>query len=241
MKASFLRSLFIKKLKQEIYYLFILLDQNLFGLPSMGLSHNLWLIVLSIFSITILCFFFTGIIICSRSTCCTCLSSNKKHIHSSPTHSHHRPYSPTSNTASSSLIKPTDLWAGADCLSPPTATIRNSNASERHYETSSTAGSGTLQRCSHHHHHLYHHPQETQPLTNSIDLNHDQQRHSYVPSNDGSSSIDGNTSGFMMNAKFNSSIRTRPMVVGAAFEQQSQKKSTKNLRMFLYLSSLFVS
>jgi hypothetical protein len=171
--------------------------------------------------------------ICSRTRCCSCLSTDKKHLHDSPTHIHQRPYSPTSNTASSSLIKPTDLWAGADCLSPPpTATIRNSNAGERHYETSSTAGSATLQRCNHHHHHLYHHTQETQPLTNNMELNNDQQRHSYVPSNDGSSSIDGNTSGFMMNTKFNSSIRTRSIAVGGSFEQQLQKKPMKNLRMF---------
>jgi hypothetical protein len=168
--------------------------------------------------------------ICSRTRCCSCLSTNKKHLHDSPTHLHHRQYSPTSNTASSSLIKPTDLWAGADCLSPPTATIRNSNMAERHYETSSTAGSGTLQRCNHPHHHLYHHTPETQPLTNNMELNNDPQRHSYVPSNDGSSSIDGNTSGFAMNTKFNTSMRTRPIAVGTAFEQQTQKKSMKNLR-----------
>jgi hypothetical protein len=172
--------------------------------------------------------------ICFRTRCCSCLSTNKKHIHNSPNHIHQRQYSPTSNTASSSLIKPTDLWAGADSLSPPTATIRNSNNCERHYETSSTAGSGTLQRCNHHHHHqhLYHHTQESQPLTNNMELNNDQQRHSYVPSNDGSSSIDGNTSGFTINGKFNTSIRTRPIAVGGSFEQQTQKKSTKNLRMF---------
>ncbi|CAF3339111.1 unnamed protein product [Rotaria sp. Silwood1] len=197
----------------------------------MGLSNNSWLLILIVFSIIFFCIFFSGILICSKSNCCSCWSANKKHIHDSPTHSHQRQYSPTSNTASSSLIKPTDLWAGADCLSPPTATIRNSNTSERHYETSSTAGSGTLQRCNHHHHHLYHHTQETQPLTNNIELNSDQQRHSYVPSNDGSSSIDGNTSGFALNGKFNTSIRTRPIAVGGQFEQQTQKKSMKNLPM----------
>ncbi|CAF0777259.1 unnamed protein product [Rotaria sp. Silwood1] len=205
-------------------------NQNLFGWPSMGLSNNSWLLILIVFSIIFFCIFFSGILICSKSNCCSCWSANKKHIHDSPTHSHQRQYSPTSNTASS-LIKPTDLWAGADCLSPPTATIRNSNTSERHYETSSTAGSGTLQRCNHHHHHLYHHTQETQPLTNNIELNSDQQRHSYVPSNDGSSSIDGNTSGFALNGKFNTSIRTRPIAVGGQFEQQTQKKSMKNLPM----------
>ncbi|CAF0745234.1 unnamed protein product [Rotaria sordida] len=211
-------------------------DQNLFGWPSMGLSNNSWLLILIAFSIAFLCLFFCGIIICSKTSCCccSCWSGNKKHIHNSPTHSHQRQYSPTSNTASSSLIKPTDLWAGADCLSPPTATIRNSNTTERHYETSSTAGSGTLQRCNHHHHHhhpLYHHTQETQPLTSNIELNNDQQRHSYVPSNDGSSSIDGNTSSFPINGKFNTSIRTRPIAVGGSFEQQTQKKSMKNLPM----------
>jgi hypothetical protein len=128
-------------------------------------------------------------------------------------------------------MKPTDLWAGADCLSPSTAMIRNSNTGERHYEASSTAGSGTLQRCSHHHHHLvYHHTQETQPLTNNMDSTIDQQRHSFVPSNDGSSSIDGNTSGFTLNGKFNASMRTRPIAVGGSFDQQAQKKSVKNLR-----------
>ena len=169
--------------------------------------------------------------ICSRTQCCFCVSNEKKQIHDSPTHLHQRQYSPTSNTASSSLIKPTDLWAGADCLSPPTATIRNSNIGERHYETSSTAGSGTLQRCNHHHHHpLYLHNQETQPLTNNLESNMDQQRHSFVPSNDGSSSIDGNTSGFTLNGKFNASVRSRPIAVGGSFEQQTQKKSMKNLR-----------
>ncbi len=209
------------------------LGQNLFGWPSMGLSNNSWLLILIVFCLICLCLLFTSIMICSRTRCCSCLSTDKKHLHDSPTHIHQRPYSPTSNTASSSLIKPTDLWAGADCLSsPPTATIRNSNAGERHYETSSTAGSATLQRCNHHHHHLYHHTQETQPLTNNMELNNDQQRHSYVPSNDGSSSIDGNTSGFVMNTKFNSSIRTRSIAVGGSFEQQLQKKPMKNLRMF---------
>jgi hypothetical protein len=179
--------------------------------------------------------------ICSKTHCCSCLSSNKKHLHDSPTHIHQRQYSPTSNTASSSLIKPTDLWSGADCLSPPTATIRNSNAGERHYETSSTAGSGTLQRCNHHHHHHpYHHTQETQPLTNNMDLNNVEQRHSYVPSNDGSSSIDGNTSGFTINGKFNSSIRTRPIAVGGPFDQQAQKKSMKNLREFFVFILLII-
>ncbi|CAM4739715.1 unnamed protein product [Rotaria magnacalcarata] len=207
-------------------------NQKLLGWLSIGgLSNSSLLLILIVFSIVFLCFFFTVIIICSRSACCSCLSSNKKHINDSPTHSHQRQYSPTSNTASSSLIKPTDLWAGADCLSPPTATIRNSNTSERHYETSSTAGSGTLQRCNHHHHHLYHHAQETQPLTNNIELNNDQQRHSYVPSNDGSSSIDGNTTGFTINGKFNSSMRTRPIAVGSPFEQPPQKKPMKNLPM----------
>jgi hypothetical protein len=215
----------------------IYLDQNFFGWPSMGLSNHSWLLILIVFSIIFFCLLFTGIMICSRTHCCSCLSTNKKHLHDSPTHLHQRQYSPTSNTASSSLIKPNDLWAGADCLSsppPPTATIRNSNTGERHYETSSTAGSGTLQRCNHHHHHhLYHHTQESQPLTSNIELNNDQQRHSYVPSNDGSSSIDGNTSGFTINSKFNTSIRTRPIAVGGPFEQQTQKRSMKNLRMFL--------
>jgi hypothetical protein len=203
----------------------------------MGLSNNSWFLILIIFSIVFLCVLITCIVICSRTRCCSCLSTNKKHINDSPNHLHQRQYSPTSNTASSSLIKPNDLWAGADCLSPPTATIRNSNTGERHYETSSTAGSGTIQRCNHHHHHhphLYHHTQESQPLTNNMELNNDQQRHSYVPSNDGSSSIDGNTSGFTINSKFNTSMRTRPIAVGASFEQQTQKKSVKNLRMFQY-------
>jgi hypothetical protein len=134
-------------------------------------------------------------------------------------------------------MKPNDLWAGADCLSSPpapTATLRTSNGPERHYEASSTAGSGTLQRCNHHHHHqhqAYHHSQETQPLTNHNDMSNDQHRHSYVPSNDGSSSLDGNTNGFIMNSKFNASLRTRPIVVGGPFESQAQKKSMKNLRM----------
>ncbi|UJR33928.1 hypothetical protein I4U23_021347 [Adineta vaga] len=209
-------------------------DQNLFGWPSMGLSNNSWLIILIVISIICLCILFTGIIICSRAQCCFCMSNDKKQIHDSPTHIHQRQYSPTSNTASSSLMKPTDLWAGADCLSPPTATIRNSNPGERHYETSSTAGSGTLQRCNHHHHHqhlLYHHNQETQPLTNNIDSNIDQQRHSFAHSNDGSNSMDGNTSGFTLNGKFNASVRTRPIAVGGSFDQQAQKKSMKNLPM----------
>ncbi len=198
----------------------------------MGLSNNSWLIILIGVSIICLCLLFTGIMICSRTHCCSCLSTDKKHIHDSPTHIHQRQYSPTSNTVSSSLLKPTDLWSGADCLSPVTATIRNSNTGERHYETSSTAGSGTLQRCNHHHHHLYHHTQETQPLTNNIELNNDQSRHSYVPSNDGSNSMDGNTSGFTINGKFNSSMRTRPIAVNGSFEPQPQKKSMKNLRMY---------
>lgn len=200
----------------------------------MGLSNNSWLLILIALGIITICALFTGILICSRSQCCSCLSTNKKPLHDSPNHLHQRQYSPTSNTASSSLIKPNDLWAGADCLSPPTATIRNSNTGERHYETSSQAGSATLQRCNHHHH-LYHHTQESQPLTNNMDLNNDQQRHSYVPSNDGSSSIDGNTSGFTINPKFNTSIRTRPIAVGTSFEQTTQqKKSMKNLRMFFF-------
>ncbi|CAF0841877.1 unnamed protein product [Adineta steineri] len=210
------------------------INQNLFGWPSMGLSNNSWLIILVIVTITFLCLLFTGIMLCSRTRCCSCISNNKKHIHDSPTHMHQRQYSPTSNTASSSLMKPNDLWAGADCLSPTTTTVlRTSNTCERHYETSSTAGSGTLQRCNHHNHHLlYHHTQESQPLTNNIDTNMDQQRLSYVPSNDGSSSVDGHTtSGFTLNGKFNASIRTRPIAVGASFEQQSQKKSMKNLPM----------
>lgn len=201
----------------------------------MGLSNTTLTLILAAFCVIMLCFFLTVVIVCARSNCCSCWSTNKKHIHDSPMHSHQRQYSPTSNTASSSLMKPTDLWAGADYLSPPTATIRNSNNVERHYETSSTTGSGTLQRCSHHHHHhMYHHTPETQPLTNNTELSNDQQRHSYVPSNDGSSSIDGNTSGFIINSKFNTSMRTRPIAVGGSFDQQVQKKSMKNLRMYLF-------
>lgn len=198
----------------------------------MGLSNNAWLLILIVIGVIFLCLLFTGIMVCSRTHCCACGSKEQKHLHDSPTHIHQRAYSPTSNAASSSLIKPNDLWAGADCLSPSTTAIRNCNTGERHYETSSTAGTATLQRCNHHHHHLYHHTQETQPLTNHIELNNDQQRHSYVPSNDGSSSIDGNTSGFTINSKFNSSMRTRPIAVGGSFEQPPQKKSMKNLRMF---------
>ena len=199
----------------------------------MGLSNHSWLLILVVVSIVFICVLTTGIVICSRAQCCSCMSTDKKHSHHSPTHMHQRQYSPTSNTPSSSLMKPTDLWAGADCLSPPpllSTTGRNSNAGERHYESSSTTGSGTLQRCNHHHHHLYHHTQETQPLTNNIELNNEQQRHSYVPSNDGSSSLDGNTNSFSINAKFNNSMRTRPIAVGAPFEQAAQKKSMKNLR-----------
>ena len=193
----------------------------------MNLSYNAWLLILIVFSIVFLCFF-AGIIICSRTHCCSCFSTKHKYTRDSPTHVHQRQYSPINNAALS-LIKPNDLWAGADCLSPPTATIRNSGTAERHYETSSTAGSGTLQRCNHHHrhHHLYHHTQETQPLTHNIELNNDQHRHSYVPSNDGSSSIDGNTNGL---TRFNTSIRTRPIAISAPFEQQMPKKSMKNLR-----------
>jgi hypothetical protein len=45
--------------------------------------------------------------------------------------------------------------------------------------------------------------------------------------------MDGNTAGFSINGKFNTSIRTRPIAAaGAPFEQQTQKKTTKNLRMF---------
>lgn len=203
----------------------------------MGLSNNSWIVILITVGAIFLCLLLTGILVCSRTRCCSCVSTEQKQFHDSPTHIHQRPYSPTSNGASSSLIKPTDLWAGADCLSPPPPTIRNCNPGERHYETSSTAGSATLQRCNHHHHHhMYHHTQETQPLTNHIEMNNDQQRHSYVPSNDGSSSIDGNTSGFGINTKFNSSMRTRPIAVGGSFEQQAQKKSVKNLRMSFHSS-----
>jgi hypothetical protein len=44
--------------------------------------------------------------------------------------------------------------------------------------------------------------------------------------------MDGNTSGFTINGKFNSSMRTRPIAVNGSFEPQPQKKSMKNLRMF---------
>jgi hypothetical protein len=205
----------------------------------MGLSNQTWLLILIAFCMVCLCLLTTGLALCSRAYCCSCLSTKKKHLHDSPTHIHQRQYSPTSNTASSSLIKPTDLWAGADCLSsppPPPNNMRNNNAGERHYETSSTAGSATLQRCNHPHHHLYHHTQETQPLTNNMEMSHDQQRHSYVPSNDGSSSMDGNSNSFVINSKFNASMRTRPIAVGGTFESQAQKKPVKNLREFLRLS-----
>ena len=202
----------------------------------MGLSHQSWLFILIVFSLVVLCALFTSVVLCSRAHCCLCFSNPKKHLHESPNHMHQRQYSPTSNTGSSSLMKPNDLWAGADCISPPpipASSLRNGNVVERHYEASSTGGSGTMQRCNHHHHHLYHHTQETQPLTAGIDMNNDQHRHSYVPSNDGSNSFDGTSNGFSINPKFNGSMRTRPIAVGTPFDTQTQKKSMKNLRKFI--------
>lgn len=208
------------------------LNQTMFGWASLGLSNQSWFIVLIGFGLLVVCVFFMGILVCTRAHCCTCFMNDKKHLHESPTHIHQRQYSPTSNTASSSLMKGNDLWAGADCISSPPVPsgVRNMNISERHYEASSTAGSGTLQRCNHHHH-MYHHTQETQPLTSGIEMNNDQHRHSFVPSNDGSASLDGNSNGFSLNGKFNNSMRTRPIAVGGPFDSQAQKKTMKTLPM----------
>ncbi|CAF1302198.1 unnamed protein product, partial [Didymodactylos carnosus] len=185
-------------------------------------TNSPWLSIIAIAGVAVLCTILFSVILC---LCC-------RRRRSSKAKQNQRRFSATSNTnlnmnTSSSVMKPTDIWAGADHSlvhennnHNSGTTIRN-NSIERHYD-GSACSSGTMQRCHHHHLHQQH---EIQPLTGGNDL---QQRHSYVPSNDGSSSAaDVSTTN-------NKMINQRSRPIAMPFDQTTQlkdRKSMKNLPM----------
>ncbi|CAF1512862.1 unnamed protein product, partial [Didymodactylos carnosus] len=177
------------------------------------ITNSTWLLILAVAGVAILC-----IILFSVISCFCCRRSSKTKLQ--------RRFSATSNTnlntnTASSITKPADLWTGAGHSlihdnNHNSGTTNNSI--ERHYD-GSTGSNGTMQRC-----HLYQ-QHEIQPLTDAHNL---QQRHSYVPSNDGSSST---TELLTTNNKMTNQ-RSRPIAV--PYDQTLQakdRKSMKNLPM----------